>query len=121
TRQVLDRFDHDPLKVVAWKDRATASDYATFAPLVMHHADAGDPAAQAIVGDAARHVEALGRRLLTCGAPRLALLGGLAPALEPRLSADLRRRLVPIAGDAVSGALYLARRAAMASPVDRAG
>src|SRR5690606_18773230 len=88
TRQVLARFDQDPLKAVAWKDRATATDYATFAPLVMHHADAGDPAAQAIVGDAAGHVEALGRRLLTCGAPRLALLGGLAPALEPLLSAD---------------------------------
>jgi len=41
TREVMVRFDNDPFETVAWMDRATATDYATLAPLVMRHADAG--------------------------------------------------------------------------------
>jgi hypothetical protein len=40
----------------------------------------------------------------------VALLGGLSSAIEPWLSPDIRRRLKPADGDAVSGALILARR-----------
>ena len=47
TRDVMMRFHDDPFEAVAWMDRATATDYATFAPLVMRHADAGDPVARA--------------------------------------------------------------------------
>jgi glucosamine kinase len=44
------------------------------------------------------------------GAPRVTLLGGLASPLEPWLSPDVRRRLKPADGDAVSGAIILAKR-----------
>jgi glucosamine kinase len=50
--------------------------------------------------------------LYALGANRLALLGGLAPSIEKWLAADTRRRLVPPIGDAVDGALQLARLAA---------
>ena len=42
TREVMQRFHDDPFEAVTWMDKATATDYATFAPLVMRHADAGD-------------------------------------------------------------------------------
>jgi glucosamine kinase len=42
------------------------------------------------------------------------LSGGLAPSLEPWLAAETRSRLVPPAGDALSGALRLAREEAAA-------
>jgi glucosamine kinase len=113
TRAVMTHFADDPLQVIAWKDSATASDYATFAPLVIRHADAGDPVAQLIVREAAEQIDGLTRRLLDAGAPRVALLGGLALPIEPHLAPDLRRRLVPVEGDAVAGALHLARQAAM--------
>ena len=93
--------------------RATATDYATFAPLVMRHADAGDPVARRIVRDAAEQIDELVRRLSECGASRIALLGGLASSMQPWLAPDVQRRLVPVEGDAVDGALHLARRAAM--------
>jgi glucosamine kinase len=115
TREVMTRFADDPLEVIAWKDRATATDYAAFAPLVIRHADAGDPVAQLIVRGAAEEIDALVRRLLDAGASRVALLGGLALPIEPRLAPDLRRRLVPVEGDAVAGALHLARQAVMVS------
>jgi glucosamine kinase len=50
--------------------------------------------------------------LLESGASRIALLGGLASSMLPWLSPDVQRRLVPVEGDAVDGALHLARRSA---------
>jgi glucosamine kinase len=113
TREVMTRFHNDPFEVVAWTEHATATDYATFAPLVMRHADAGDPIARRIVRDAAEQIDELARRLSESGASRVALLGGLATSMQPWLAPDVQRRLVPIEGDAVDGALHLARRAAM--------
>lgn len=113
TRDVMMRFHNDPFEAVAWMDQATATDYATFAPLVMRHADSGDPVARRIVRDAAEQIDELVRRLSECGASRIALLGGLASSMQPWLAPDVQRRLVPVEGDAVDGALYLARRAAM--------
>jgi glucosamine kinase len=115
TSDVMMRFHNDPFEVVAWMDHATATDYATFAPLVMRHADAGDPVGRRIVRDAAEQIDELVRRLSECGASRIALLGGLASSMQPWLAPDVQRRLVPIEGDAVDGALHLARRAVMKS------
>src|SRR3569833_2526775 len=104
------RFHNDPLEAVAWMDQATATDYATFAPLVMRHADAGDPIARRIIRAAAEQIDELVRRLSECGASRVALLGGLASSIEPWLAPDVQRRQVLAAGDAVDGALHLVRR-----------
>jgi glucosamine kinase len=113
TREVMTRFRNDPFEAVAWMDHATATDYAAFAPLVMRYADAGDPLARRIVRDAAEQIDELVRRLLECGASRVALLGGLASSMQPWLAPDVERRLVPVEGDAVDGALHLARRGVM--------
>ena len=113
TRDVMLRFRNDPFEAVAWMDHANATDYATFAPLVMRHADSGDPVARGIIREAAEQIDELVRRLCEFGAPRVALLGGLATSMQPWLAPDVQRRLVPVEGDAVDGALHLARRAAM--------
>jgi glucosamine kinase len=116
TREVMARFKDDPFEAVAWMDGASATDYATLAPLVMRHADAGDPVGRRIVRDAAEQIDELVRRLIECGGPRIALIGGLASPIEPWLAPDVQRRLSPVEGDAVSGALHLARRAVTARP-----
>jgi glucosamine kinase len=115
TREVMMRFNNDPFDAVTWMDRATATDYAAFAPLVIRHADSGDPVARRIVRDAAEQIDELVRRLSECGAPQVALLGGLASSMQPWLAPDVQRRLVPVEGDAVDGALHLARRTIMRS------
>jgi glucosamine kinase len=112
TRAVMARFGDDPFEAVAWMDKATATDYATFAPMVMRHADDGDPVGRRIVRDAAEQIDDLVRRLVECGAPRIALLGGLASPMQAWLAPDVQRRLAPVEGDAVDGALLLARRSA---------
>ena len=113
TRQIMARFGDDPFEAVAWMDRATATDYASFAPLVVRGAEEGDAAGRKIVAHAAAQIDELVRRLLECGAPRVALLGGLAAPMERWLALDVRSRLAVTEGDAVDGALHLARRAAL--------
>ncbi len=108
TRAVLSRFHDQPAEAVAWMDRATATDYATFAPLVLRHADGGDSVGRRIVQEAADDIDQLVRTLVEAGAPRVALIGGLATPIEPWLAPDVRRRLAPLEGDAVDGALLLA-------------
>lgn len=108
-RDVMARFNGDPVEATAWMDRATATDYATFAPLVMRHADQGDPMGRRIVQGAAEQVDGLVRALVSRNVERLALVGGLSSAIEPWLAPDVRRRLKPVEADALAGALHLAR------------
>jgi glucosamine kinase len=108
--EVLHRFHNDPVEAVAWMDRSTATDYAGFAPMVLRHADQGDPAGRRIVQEAAEQIDTLVRVLFQQGAPRIAFLGGLSSALEPWLAPDVRRRLKPADGDAVAGAIIVARK-----------
>src|SRR5713101_4850399 len=54
TREVMSRFSDDAFEAIAWMDRATATDYATFAPLVMRCANDGDPVGRKIVRQAAK-------------------------------------------------------------------
>jgi glucosamine kinase len=108
--EVMRRFQDDPFEAIAWMDRASATDYAAFAPLVMRHADQGDAAGRLIVQGAATQIDTLVRVLFEKGAPRVSLLGGLSSAIEPWLAPDVRRRLKSADGDAVSGAIILAKR-----------
>jgi glucosamine kinase len=110
TRAVMARFAGDPAEAVAFMDKATATDYATLAPLVLRHADQGDPVGRRIVQAAAEHIDGLVRALVERGAPRLSLVGGLSSAIEAWLAPDVRRRLSLALGDPISGAIFLAGR-----------
>ena len=121
TRAVMARFADDPFEIVAWADHATATDYAQFAPLVMDHAESGDGLAREIATNAAGEIDSLARRLVARGVSCIALVGGVARRIEPWLAEDVRRVLVPSEGDAVDGALILARgRAEESAPPHRA-
>jgi len=108
--EVLGGFDHDPLQAVAWSEQATATDYATFAPMVLRHANKGDPIGRRIVERAADAIGDLLDLFVRQGIDRLSLVGGLSGAIAGWLTPDLRRRLKPPDGDAVAGALLVARR-----------
>jgi glucosamine kinase len=111
-RRVCDRFASDPHAMVRWMGTARPRDFATLAPLVVECAARPDQAARALMQRAAAHIDALAARLIAHGATRLALAGGLARSIEPWLADDIRARLVTPAGDALDGALQLARSAA---------
>ncbi len=109
SREITGRFKHDTIRVIAWMDRAVPADYASFAPLVMGYAEAGDEIALSIVEDAVLHVERFIATILAHGAPRLALVGGLALRLRPWLRVRTAEKLSEPLGDPTSGALLLAQ------------
>jgi glucosamine kinase len=111
-RTVAAEFGDDPHVIVRWTQTASPRDFGAIAPRVFDHASQGDTIARELLTLAAGHIDALARRLLDAGAARLALVGGCAPSLEPWLSAKTRSRLIEPAGDALSGAIKLARSAA---------
>jgi glucosamine kinase len=111
-RAVFEQFGSDAHAVVGWVAPALPRDLGSLAPIVVEYASHDDPAAVDLMGLAASHLDAIAARLNALGAARLALLGGLAPAMKEWLSVETRRWLVPAAGDAVDGALQLARLAA---------
>lgn len=102
-------FGADLHALVRFADQARPRDFARLAPAVVEHARRGDPVGRELMQLAAGHVDQLARRLIACGVPRLSLVGGLAEPIAPWLAEETRRRLTPPRGDALSGALALAR------------
>jgi glucosamine kinase len=110
-KAILDRFDHQPPKVVTWADQARPTDFAQLAPLVLEHAGKGDALGVAVIEAAAAGAARIAERLLDVGAPRLCLLGGLAEPLRPWLPQHVQAKLAVPEGDAIEGALRLAHAA----------
>jgi glucosamine kinase len=108
-RSMFEQFQSDPHAIVRWMGKALPRDFGRFAPLVFEQAWHNDPVAAELVRLAAGHIDALAARLVSFGATRLALSGGLSIQIEPWLARDTRRHLVHPAGDALAGALMLAR------------
>jgi glucosamine kinase len=107
--EVLGAFDSDPYQAVAWSEEARATDYAAFAPIVLRHANQGDPVGRRIVERTADAIGDLLDMFLARGIERLSLVGGLSEAITPWLTPDLRGRLKRPDADAASGALLVAR------------
>ena len=93
---------------------ARPRDFARLAPAIVAHARSGDAIACELMQLAAGHIDGLARRLVALGAPRLSLLGGLAEPISAWLADATRRLLSPPRGDALTGALALARAEAAA-------
>ena len=110
TEHVLERFGRDAGAMARWALKALPRDYAEFAPNVFAAAKAGDMLAARLIGDAAAELDALARRLMSFGATRLCLIGGLAEAMSGELAKDVRAALAPPRADPLEGALLLARR-----------
>jgi len=112
TNTFFQRFDNRTRTVIGWMDKASATDYAALAPLVVQAAETGDEVGRAIIQQAAHHIELMVRGLYESVVPRCALTGGLSEHIEPWLSSDIRAKLVVPEGDALDGALWLARQGA---------
>jgi glucosamine kinase len=115
TVAVMDRFGADPTKMLEWALAARPADFATLAPVVFEHAAAGDPVAGPLREAAVADVAALLDRLVRAGATRIALSGGLAEIYRPLLPARFEGLVRAPLGDALAGALAIAKAAADAA------
>ncbi|MFA5899501.1 MAG: BadF/BadG/BcrA/BcrD ATPase family protein [Hyphomicrobium sp.] len=119
TKKLLERFEGDPHAIVRWMGQARPRDFAALAPLVLQYAARGDAVGCELMTTAAQHVDVMAGQLAALGVPRLALAGGLAASIEAWLAPATQELLVPPQGDALSGALLLARLEAEALALSR--
>jgi glucosamine kinase len=102
-------FNADAHAIVRWMRNARPRDYASLAPVIVAHAEQGDAVGRGLMSTAAAHIDDMAARLLELGAVRLSLMGGFKEKVEPYLAEVTRDHLVAPLGDALSGALQLAR------------
>jgi glucosamine kinase len=110
TRSIMSHFGNDPAQAVVWGKGATPRDYGRFTPEIFAGAAAGDAVALAIVREGVASVGLMLDQLLHLGARRIALMGGLAAPYRPFLPQNYDAALVEPQGDAMAGALTLARQ-----------
>jgi glucosamine kinase len=111
-RDVFADFHEDPHAILEWVAQAQPADLGAYAPRVVACAAERDDAAIELMSLAAGHIDAHAARLVDVGADRLSLMGGLASSLRPWLAPAIQAHLVEPIGDALTGALTLARRVA---------
>ena len=111
-RALFADFADDPHAIVGWIATASPRDFGSFAPRIVDYASRGDPVAIELMQMAASHIDGLAARLIALGAPGVALVGGFAAAVRPWLAPATKMHLIEPAGDALQGALMLARSAA---------
>lgn len=109
--EILVEVGRTRFEISRWSEQAKPKDYARFAPNVFRLASAGDVQAMTIVIEGAAAISTLGRALLARGVRRLCLLGGLAAVYPSYLDADVKAVLVEAKGDAMDGAIMMARQA----------
>ena len=113
---LLLQFENSPEKIVTFAQAARPADFARYVPMILAHAERRDPLAITLIGEAAADAARIMTRLLDVGAPSVCLIGGLSDVLQSWLPPPLRGRLSAPAGDAMDGAILMARRGAAAMP-----
>jgi len=106
---IMNRLGGSPEAAVAWAEGARPGDYGRFAPQVSEMADSGDPLGIRLMKQAGEEAALLLRAMEAKGAGCVALIGGVAPVIDPWLPDNVRHLLVDPVGDALDGALLLAR------------
>lgn len=106
------RFEGNMETFVEWMNQANSTAFAELAPLVIESGKAGDTAAQDLMQQAGSAIDRIASALYVAhpdAAKPIALVGGLAPFVEPYLSQSLRTRLLPCKLTPDAGAIFLVR------------
>lgn len=110
TRAVLDEFD-GPGGLVALARAARPADYATFAPRIIAAGQSDDPTGTMLMQRGADYLLGALNALRFRETDVLCLTGGIGPHYSGYLTEPLRQRIVAPDGNALDGALQLARAA----------
>ncbi len=107
---IMSQFESQAEDLVTWAATARPGDYGKFVPVIIEHAQAGDPVSRDLLHETGEDVCLLVEALAAKGAPNVALVGGLAGPIQPWLPERILPLLVEPKGDPLDGALMLARR-----------
>ncbi|OSQ50903.1 BadF/BadG/BcrA/BcrD ATPase family protein [Marivita geojedonensis] len=109
TNRLMSRLGPKPRDVIAFARNASASDFAALAPDVLDAADAGDINGRHVVQDALAYLEVCLDRISLAKDDIICLTGGLGPRFAAWLRPRTQAEIVPPAGTALDGAIWLAR------------
>jgi glucosamine kinase len=110
TRAILQRFSNELENMLSWSSHAKPKDWAVFARDVFDHARSDDAVALQLILESVDHVHQMLDRLISLGAKRISLMGGVAAPTRPYLHSRYANVLVEPLGDAMDGALWVAGR-----------
>ncbi len=111
TRLMMQHFQNQPARCIAWSKTASSRDYAALVPEIIEQAHQGERLARRLVREALADLGALAGGLRQRGVTRISLIGGLAEALQPFATPAFQAQFVAPLADPLEGALMLARRA----------
>jgi glucosamine kinase len=106
---VYQHFQSDLTKLVTWANLASATEFASLAPIFTDHLLKGDPAAITLAMASGKALMQALDALLVKDSP-LCLFGGLASFLEPYLSDSIRSHIQARLHDATEGAILMVRK-----------
>ncbi|ESQ82506.1 hypothetical protein AEAC466_16710 [Asticcacaulis sp. AC466] len=109
TKAVIAHFG-DPAAIVDWSETALPMDYGALSPLVFRYAKLRDPVATSLLRHLAADCGRFIQQLVYIGAPKVCFMGGLASLIRPWLPQTAIDCLTEPKGDALSGALHLAKQ-----------
>ncbi len=110
-KSLFERFESDPHAILQRTIDASPRDLGALAPAIVEAVSNNDRVAIELMRLAATHIDDLALRLMAVGTKRLSLMGGLAAHMERWLAPATKARIVPPEGDALDGALRLAKAA----------
>ena len=109
TDTINQQFSYQAAQYLEWSLQAKPADYAVFARTVVQCADAGDPQANRLLKQSMDDLLLMFNALKRYNTGRISLMGGLASVYKRYLPESIQQELTPIQGDALDGALLLAR------------
>jgi len=112
TQHIFEKFGPTIGNVIAWMDTASATEYATLAPLVVTHAEQGDMTAVSIMKHSGAHITSIIESLQNWGVPTCSIVGGLGKHISAYLLPETIKILKSADLTAIDGALILAQRKA---------
>jgi len=108
TRSLLAEFG-STTAIVTYARDAPASDIASFAKTVTHHASLGDTTAIMVMNKGAAIIDEKLQQLGCTDNDAVCLTGGIAPHYKPYLSAQTQHKLIEVSGEPLDGAIALAK------------
>ncbi|WP_299725498.1 BadF/BadG/BcrA/BcrD ATPase family protein [uncultured Endozoicomonas sp.] len=109
SKAIMATFDNTPENAVAWQDSALPRDYGSYGPLIVEHLGYGDKLAEQLIQESANDAAMMIRVLHQRGANKCALVGGLSEFVLPWLPEDVSPLATLPKGDAMHGALLMAK------------
>lgn len=107
---ILSHFNQDIDNLVAWANRANSTAFAELAPIVIAQSKKGDVMAQQLLQQAAYEIDEIATTLLRVNQLPIALVGGIAPFVQPFLHEDVKKNVFPCYASPDVGAIILVKK-----------